>query len=81
MTREDGTYELTYTYNKKGARVGSHVVHITTERPAVSGEDGEPAKPARKEFLPDRYHNRTELTGTVKAGRNEINFDLSSKKK
>jgi hypothetical protein len=28
------------------------------------------------EGLPDKYHDKTELTADLKAGRNEVNFDL-----
>ncbi len=67
VTDADGKYELTYIRDTKGAAIGKHTVRIA-KRTETSPET-----------LPARYHARTELTATVEPGRNEINFELSSK--
>jgi hypothetical protein len=76
VTKSDGTYELVYSYDKKGALVGQHIVHITT----ADGVD-ESGRSRQKEILPARYHSRTELTAVVEPRRkNVIDFALTSNK-
>lgn len=72
ITDSSGSYYLMYTNKIEGALVGRHIVHIRTEMDAM--ED----RPAVKEYLPDRYHENSELKAEVKSGANEIDFDLSS---
>jgi hypothetical protein len=68
-----GKYSLTYLDGVPGAIIGQHKVIIRTEIP---GEDGQP--PIKKEKLPKRYHDNTELTADVKAGSNTVDFPLTS---
>ena len=77
-TDEQGRYKLLYTVNQQGAEPGTHTVRITAQIDAVSGEGDLAAVEGRKELLPPRYHDRTELTAEVKPGRNTIDFDLTS---
>lgn len=64
-----GRYELSFLRDIAGANVGTHSVRITT---ATEDRGG-------KEILPDRYHAKTELKATVKAGTNTLDFPLESK--
>jgi hypothetical protein len=77
-TDEDGRYQLQYSARQKGAEPGSHKVRIATQIEAVSGEGDLAAVQGRKELLPPRYNDKTELTAEVKPGRNTIDFDLTS---
>ncbi len=77
VTDKSGRYELQLTQNIMGAVVGDHQVRITTEQFAQGGEGGAEAKPARAEFLPEKFHEKTELTASVKPGKNQFNFDLT----
>ncbi|QDT91814.1 carboxypeptidase-like regulatory domain-containing protein [Gimesia algae] len=63
-TDSDGNYELTYIRDEKGAAIGNHKVVISK----LVDE---------KETIPPNYSDETELTAVVKAGPNEINFDLT----
>jgi hypothetical protein len=72
-TDAEGHYELTYSRNQSGAKVGTHRVQITTY------EAGDEETPAVEEKIPEKYNTNTELTKEVKAGDNEIDFDLASK--
>lgn len=66
MTDSAGKYELIYIRDEKGAAIGKHKVVISKLKD-------------EKETIPAKYSSETELTGDVKAGSNEVNFDLTSK--
>lgn len=75
-TESDGTYELTYIRDIKGAKIGNHQVRIHTIHETTSDRDGgEPPE----ETIPDRYNTETTLTAEVTAGDNKIDFPLESK--
>ena len=74
VTDDSGRYQLSYAPGIEGATLGEHQVIIRTE---IAGADGEPVQ--RKEMLPPRYNNNSELKTTVLAGQNTCNFALSSK--
>ena len=80
-TDEAGRYRLQYTSSQQGAEPGNHTVSITSQVDAVSGEGELAAVEGRKELLPPRYHQKTELSAEVKPGRNTIDFELSSAQK
>jgi hypothetical protein len=67
VTDAQGNYTLNYIRESQGAAVGWHAVRITAGDP-LSG---------KPEPVPARYNVTTELRREVKAGENEINFDLS----
>jgi hypothetical protein len=69
LTDAAGRYELTYLRDIAGATLGPHVVIITTATEERGG----------REVLPPRYHEKTELSATVAAGANTIDFPLKSK--
>jgi hypothetical protein len=69
-TKADGTYELHYPGDKTGVPVGQYTVSIVGAE--VDEEAGEPIS------IPERYNTQTELTATVEAGSNTIDFDLTS---
>jgi hypothetical protein len=73
-TDSAGKYTLEYTQGIEGAVVGKHKVIIRSE---VPGEDGKP--PLAPEKLPNKYHDKSELSAEVKSGPNTFDFDLSSK--
>ena len=64
-TDENGHYEMVYLREIVGAKLGHHKVKITT----LSEE-------TRKERLPPKYHQQTELEAVVDEGPNEFDFDL-----
>jgi hypothetical protein len=70
-TDAEGHYDLVYSKNEKGAKIGLHTVRITTptEGPEDKGKDPVPAK----------YNTKSTLKKEVKAGTNEINLELTSK--
>lgn len=76
ITGSDGRYTLAYTAEQQGAMVGDHVVRISTER-YVERSGG--AVEQMVEKVPTKYHAESTLTATVKAGTNELPFDLRSK--
>ena len=76
ITGSDGRYTLAYTADEQGAMVGDHVVRISTDR-YVERPGG--AVEQMVEKVPAKYHAESTLTATVKAGTNELPFDLQSK--
>ncbi len=69
FTDTQGKYELFYIRTEKGAKIGAHIVRITTA-------DSEVSKP---ELVPERYNAKSELRKLVGAGENVIDFELTSK--
>ena len=65
QTDDQGTYELFYIRDIKGAAIGTHVVQIK--------QFGQGAVQ-----IPRRYNYESELSAEVNSGQNTINFDLSS---
>lgn len=78
-TNADGEYELVYTSDDKGAKIGKHTVWIWTFATADDPETGEP-KVTSEEKVPVVYNSQSTLTRTVVAGSQEIDFDLESNK-
>lgn len=70
-TDAEGHYNLVYSKNESGAKIGLNTVRITTptEGPEDKGKDPVPAK----------FNTKSTLKKEVKAGSNEINFELTSK--
>lgn len=64
---EGGHYELIYSLDEFGAKVGSHTVQVTTQDAYGRGER-----------IPEKYNADSELTAEVEPGGNEYNFDLTS---
>jgi hypothetical protein len=81
VTDDTGRYTLRYAPGADGAEPGRHRVAITTRIDAVSAEGSLPAVEGRKELLPPRYHEKSELSAEVKRGANTIDFELTSAKK
>ena len=75
VTDAAGKYELAYTGESRGAKIGKHRVQIRTGR-YVEKENGETEM--TEESLPAKYHDKSELTADVVAGENTVNFDLTS---
>lgn len=67
VTDANGNYELHYTQDTKGAKVGKHKVEIWT-----SGTDDKP------ERVPPNYNKDTTLEREVEDKANTINFELKS---
>lgn len=77
VTDEDGYYYLEYRPGEEGAKVGNHLVSISTYRePEMEGD------PAMPEQVPVQYNrdaaDNPDMTVEVKLGSNEFNWDLSS---
>ncbi len=73
VTDAEGRYELMYTFDKRGAAPGEHLVSIRTggTRADDSGREVE-----CRECVPAKYNSQTELKRTVEPGRNLLDFDL-----
>jgi hypothetical protein len=69
-TDEAGHYELRYSQDEPGAKVGTHTVSIRTFSYSA---------PDVPEKLPAKYNAQTTLTATVKPGENTTPFDLQTK--
>jgi len=76
ITGSDGRYTLAYTAEQTGAMIGDHVVRISTER-YVERPGG--AVEQMPERVPPQYNTQSKLTATVKAGENDLPFDLRSR--
>lgn len=70
-TQADGTYRLHYPGDKEGAPAGEYTVSI------AGGEADE--ETGVKVSIPAKYNSQSELTRTVVAGENTIDFELTSK--
>ncbi|WP_083233365.1 carboxypeptidase-like regulatory domain-containing protein [Planctopirus hydrillae] len=82
MTDENGAYTLRFDPKNYGAKVGPHVVSVTTRtdgyaKPPQNGQEGEWVK-GQPESVPAKYLKPGALTAEVKAGSNTINFDLKN---
>lgn len=82
LSDESGNYTLRYDNTNYGAKVGPHVVSITTRtdgyaKPPQNGQEGEWVK-GQPETVPAKYLKPGALTAEVKAGSNTINFDLKN---
>lgn len=77
ITDANGKYTLRYTRALAGARIGQHVVSITTHRAA--NDDADPPRPAVPERVPWKFRgDDSELRASVAAGANTIDFRLES---
>lgn len=74
-TDASGKYVLLYSEGVEGAKVGACTVRISKEDQKFD-KDGELL--SSKETLPAKYNLETELTETVQAGDNTIDFTLTS---
>jgi hypothetical protein len=71
-TQADGTYKLHYPGDKTGAPAGDYTVTITGGD--KQGEGGSPVRVA------SQFNSKSQLTATVKSGKNTFNFDVTSAK-
>lgn len=81
MTNAEGMYELQFNGTRSGATIGRHEVKICTFYPPsqMFNDAGKlVTTPMRPERLPKRYHEQTELTAEVRAGKSTIDFELTS---
>lgn len=76
LTNEKGRFELSYLPQTKGAKVGKHKVIIQTP---VSEDEFDPEAPKPVEKIPAKYNTKSTLTAEVKAGENQLDFELTSK--
>jgi hypothetical protein len=78
-TDDQGRYELRFSAQAVGAAVGTHRVSIR----AASADDFVPPSrdsndpPQPRETIPKKYNSETELTATLKSGKQVVNFDLT----
>lgn len=81
-TDDSGYYELRYSSSEMGAKVGKHVVRISTpdtseDKGDEEGEDEEVVDPIPAKYNAEAVDN-PDMNVEVKAGSNEFNFDLQS---
>ena len=74
LTNREGQYELGYLSDIKGAKIGNHKVRIVTPQE----DDSDPDAPKVKEKVPVKYNSKSTLTAEVKAGDNQLHFQLST---
>lgn len=76
-TDADGKYELRFNATKKGAHKAEHLIRIYTGglRPQDDGTEKQ-----MPELIADKYNSESTLKRTVKAGSNQIDFDLEPRK-
>jgi hypothetical protein len=73
-TDSQGRYELWFTGQLAGAVVGEHRIEIRTgSADTPSGEDVSAA-----ETIPAKYNVESELTRTLKSGKQTLNFELTT---
>ena len=75
QTGEDGSYELTYLRDIKGAKIGEHEVRITTFEEPVIEDDGSKSG-GRQEEMPDEYLNGSVKRTVEDVDDNVIDFDV-----
>ena len=73
MTNSEGKYELRFSASKTGAMIGTHKVTIRTG-PSEKSDDPN----AAKEIIPKKYHSESQLKETLKAGKNTVDFNLTT---
>jgi len=78
-TNEKGEYVLRYTPKIAGAKVGKHVVRISTYRQGTGDPGDSNRVPEVPEKFPEKYNKKSTLTEDVEAGKNEFDFTLDSK--
>ncbi len=76
LTDADGRYSLMYLNNVPGALIGTHTVRISTGRYATQPDGSSIPVP---EKLPAKYHAKSTITKEVTAGKNQFDFELTSK--
>lgn len=74
MTDTNGNYTLGYLPNVTGAKIGTHKVVIATHY----NDEASPEAMYGTERIPKKYNTETTLTAEVKAGKNQVNFELTS---
>ena len=73
----DGVFTLNYNAASLGARIGPHIVTITTFKQEEL-EPGVPGyQPGVEERIPKKYWENSELKQIVRAGDNQIDFALT----
>lgn len=83
-TDDNGSYKLMFTSSKDGAMLGEHFVEISTSRISKSElaelkASGQEVPQGEFVAIPKKYNKRGSLTATVNKGKNQIDFDLTSK--
>ncbi len=86
VTDAKGKYELTYAHGTKGAQVGEHTVHISSQGGEGGGgnpnEEGGTSNAPKADYfkgrIPAKYDQKSTLTATVAAGDNTFDFKLES---
>ena len=85
LTDEQGGYELQYTAQSSGARIGRHTVRIFRNpdpmnlgSPETHLDSGEGLPTAGQSPIPAQYNISTILEANVVAGDNPIDFDLKT---
>ncbi len=78
ITDAKGFYRMQYTATRPGALLGPHSVSISSEVRGTTNEATGESIPGRKEILPLRYRDNSELTAVVERGKKAYDFALKS---
>lgn len=77
-TNGDGKYSLMFNSEQSGVTTGEKVVRIQLGKSFNDGEEEAEPLPADSQELPVSYNSDSQLTATVKAGIQTVDFDLTS---
>ena len=75
-TDADGRYQLSYIGKEEGAKVGKHVIRITTSEEVENPKTGRSMHTPEK--VPRQYNDKSDLIRDVADGPNTIDLDLTS---
>jgi hypothetical protein len=74
VTNSGGDYQLMLSGDQPGAKVGIHIVRITTYHP--KSNDPHAKRSSTPEPIPAKYNAQSILSAEVEPGKNRIDFDL-----
>ncbi len=77
-TGPDGTYELEYMGDIKGATLGENRVFITTYEAPTLDDDNNVVEEGKPERFPPKYNESPSVTVTVEPGENVFDFDVKA---
>lgn len=80
-TDREGKYELDYTADIQGAKIGSHTIRIVTAEEEIPGKEGvidEKSNSYDQEKIPAKYNVKSTLREEVAPGENTLDFALTS---
>ncbi|MEM7313651.1 MAG: hypothetical protein AAF497_10920, partial [Planctomycetota bacterium] len=78
FTGPDGSYEMQYQVDRKGALLGKHRISVTTPNEMTDPETGDTIRV--RETIPRAYNEETTLEYTVEKGRNDFDIEIKGER-